>query len=145
MKNSLVFVILIFCVQIYTAQPGRQEARELVNAERVAFITRALSLSSEEAQKLWPIMNDAEQKKENLRRERNKLRKKFESQKGKMTDRESEEILSFESDFHQKEADLFNERQFRLKKIFTPSRILELYEAEEEFKKWLIKNVKNAK
>ena len=145
MKRLRISIFIIFCMLCSFGQTTRQETRELINSERIAFITKELSLTSEEAQKLWPVMNESEQKRENLRKERNKLRKNIENNPTKVSESDYDEVLLFESQFHSKEAMIFSERQKKLRKIFTSKRILELYRAEEEFKKWLIKNVRNSK
>ena len=145
MKRLRISIFIIFCMLCSFGQTTRQETRELINSERIAFITKELSLTSEEAQKLWPVMNESEQKRENLRKERNKLRKNIEKNQTKVNESDYDEVLLFESQFHSKEAVIFSERQTKLRKIFNSKRILELYRAEEEFKKWLIKNVRNSK
>ncbi|MFN5183430.1 MAG: hypothetical protein ACK5D5_10465 [Bacteroidota bacterium] len=144
-KSLLIILLSYFSCSAIFSQPSRQETRDMVNAERIAFITKEISLTSDEAQKLWPIMNEAEQKRDVLRKERNKIRKNIELLSSKVSETEYENTLNFESQFHMKEAEIFKERQLKLKKIFSSKRIVELYRAEDEFKKWLIKNVKNSK
>ncbi|MFN6037623.1 MAG: hypothetical protein ACK452_04085, partial [Bacteroidota bacterium] len=85
--------------------------KEIINAQRIAFITKAMSLSSDEAQKLWPIMNVAEEKRENLKKERNLIRKKIELLQSTAANSDYEELINIEASFYTKEAVIFNERQ----------------------------------
>ena len=46
-------IMLLVAVNVVTAQPG--QAKERIDAQRVAFITQRLSLTPTEAEKFWPV------------------------------------------------------------------------------------------
>lgn len=56
MKRYLFLIVVIFCFQTAAIS---QDGSKLTKLEsyKIAFITRKLNLSSEEAQKFWPIYN----------------------------------------------------------------------------------------
>jgi Skp family chaperone for outer membrane proteins len=54
MKKMLVFVVLCLGLNFSYAQPPRAEKLEAI---KVAYITKELSLTSDEAQKFWPVYN----------------------------------------------------------------------------------------
>jgi len=67
MKKSITFIaICLFCVLTSTAQT-REESREKIKALKIAYLTEQLSLTTEEAQKFWPIYNTYDKEQNNLR------------------------------------------------------------------------------
>ena len=56
MKNILLIGTLILAGLIASGQDGSSK-REKVQALKIAFITQKLELTSEEAQKFWPVYN----------------------------------------------------------------------------------------
>jgi Skp family chaperone for outer membrane proteins len=54
MKKMLVFAVLCLGLNLSYAQPPRAEKLEAI---KVAYITKELSLTSDEAQKFWPVYN----------------------------------------------------------------------------------------
>ena len=73
-KNALVLLVTVFMFNVAFAQPNKREQRE---AQKIAFITKLLALTPEEAQKFWPVYNQFEadqkalkkQQKESLKRD----------------------------------------------------------------------------
>jgi Skp family chaperone for outer membrane proteins len=58
-KYILLFVITIACIGSSVAQQSndKQEAGERLAAVEIGFLTRKLNLSTEEAQRFWPVYN----------------------------------------------------------------------------------------
>jgi hypothetical protein len=54
-KNIISCLFLCFCFYFCVAQPPKRAAR--LEAIKVAFVTNALNLTEEEAQKFWPVFN----------------------------------------------------------------------------------------
>ena len=67
MKKIILFIsISLFCVLATNAQT-REESREKIKALKVAYLTEQLSLTTEEAQKFWPIYNKFDKEQNDLR------------------------------------------------------------------------------
>lgn len=67
MKKIITFIaICLFCVLASTAQT-REESREKIKSLKIAYLTEQLSLTTEEAQKFWPIYNAFDKEQNNLR------------------------------------------------------------------------------
>ena len=62
-----LYVILFVLVSCFTFAQGNQEKREKIKALKVAFLTEKLALTSDEAQKFWPIYNAFEEKQFEIR------------------------------------------------------------------------------
>ena len=61
MKRLIIPILTLFiCFNAYSQRDGKMQER--IKAQKVAFITERLDLSSKEAQKFWPIYNAFEDK-----------------------------------------------------------------------------------
>ena len=67
MKKIISFIaICLFCVCGSSAQT-REESRAKIKSLKIAYLTEQLSLTTEEAQKFWPIYNAFDKEQNNLR------------------------------------------------------------------------------
>ena len=74
MTKKLIPILILFISVSAFAQRG-EKMNERIKAQKIAFITEKLSLTSEEAQEFWPIYNEIEAKKETLRKKSSLKRK----------------------------------------------------------------------
>lgn len=143
MKRFLQILILLFSLgAILPAQA--QNNKEKIEALRVAFIAKEVKLTPQEAQVFWPVYNEWQDKLEALKAKRKDF-KKIKENPETATDKEVEAYLNTELLIRQKEAELFKEYNERLKKILPIKKVALVYKAEEEFKKELIKQLKESK
>lgn len=144
---SFIFAFLAnsSSAQTGTASKGKQDTTqtvsgaERVQALKVAFITKALNLTSDEAEKFWPIYNEYQDKRETARKQLQLDYKKIKEQANQLSPEElqklSDEIVSLKI----KDAALVSEMNEKLKKVLPPKKLAQLYVAEEDFKKELIR------
>jgi hypothetical protein len=72
-------ICLISCLYILIGHNILAQAvdrKEQLESQKVAFITKQLSLTIEEAQRFWPVYNEFQQKKEEINRNKRQLLKK---------------------------------------------------------------------
>lgn len=50
-------VILVFCILAYSAMNAQKMGQQKVRAYKISFITNAIDLTPDEAEKFWPIYN----------------------------------------------------------------------------------------
>lgn len=67
MKKAIVSTVMIFGL-IAGATAQREAGAERIEAFKVAFFTQKLQLTTEEAQAFWPLYNEYERKREELRK-----------------------------------------------------------------------------
>tara|TARA_Y100000746_G_scaffold177348_1_gene154926 strand:+ start:111 stop:647 length:537 start_codon:yes stop_codon:yes gene_type:complete len=153
MKNrGAVIGLLLMCMSLGTmlAQPAgkpSQEQREKRKAKmkemKKAFIKTELELTEEEEEVFWPIYDEFENKRDELRKEHKSLRKQF---KGKSLDElseaEAEEMLSKEMEFREKRLALDKDFEQELKNSLSAKKIILLHKAERKFKKQLLDRMK---
>lgn len=121
------------------AQAGGK--REKIDALRAEFIAKKVNLTTQEAQAFWPLYNEMNDKLE-------ANRKNFRQQYNATTnynfenDKDAEAYLNAELNLKQKELDTIKEYYDKFKKIMSVKKLALLRRAEEEFKKEIIKTIK---
>ncbi len=121
--------------------PGTGQER--VKALKVAFITQKLNLTSEEAEKFWPIYNEYQDKREVVRQQLAENRRKINEEAETLSPEELMKLADEEMTLRQQDLDLQKEMHEKLKKVLPAKKLALLYVAEEEFKKELLTILKN--
>lgn len=142
MKYLIHLLLLLIC---FTAEAQKRDnIRERVASQRIAFITNKLSLSPEEAQKFWPVYNKFTLEIEEVRKDINSSRKISNEQFSSMSEKEIEKYLEQTLNQQQMLIDLQRKYQTELKGAIPVQKIAMLYKAEFEFKKELLKRIRNS-
>lgn len=140
MKNYLIIIAISFGLANFTkAQNPRADKKEKIESLKVAFITEKLDFSVEEAQKFWPVYNK-------YTAELEKSRKDFRGQMvdelkniDQMSTAEADKALRDMIEFRSKELDITKQYTNEFKKVISPQKVVKLFVAEQEFKKELLK------
>lgn len=117
-----------------------QNKKDEIQAKRVEFITRKLDLTPEEAQKFWPVQNEYDKKRLELRKEKKALRPS--TTLDEMSDKEVSELLDKKITLDQKGVDLDKTYLNKFKEVLPVKKVAKLQLAEEQFKKELIRQLK---
>jgi hypothetical protein len=142
MKNT-AFLFLFFIASNLVAQ---QESKlEKLEAMKIAFITEKLSLTTKEAQNFWPIYNEYSQKIEKLRKTKRSDLGELKINIENSSDKEIEALLSDVFDAKSKEIELQKEYYFKYTKVLPIKKVALLYQSEHQFKKELLKRIKDKK
>ena len=112
---------------------------EKIQSARIGLITQRLNLTPEQAQKFWPVYNEYIQKKHELRQEIVASRQDVDRKN--LSDEESRKVMDRSMDIKQKMLDLEKEYSIRLQQVITPQQILELYKAEEDFRRMILQRL----
>ena len=142
MKNT-AFLFLFFIASNLVAQ--QESKHEKLEAMKIAFITEKLSLTTKEAQSFWPVYNEYSQKIEKLRKTKRsdlgELKRNIENS----SDKEIEALLSDVFDAKTKEIELQKEYYSKYTKVLPIKKVALLYQSEHQFKKELLKRIKDKK
>jgi len=144
MKNSfkqIIFTALLMCIVSFGFSQAGETKRDKIDALRVAFITKKLSLTSQEVQTFWPLYNEMNDKQDATRKA---FRQKYHPRLNYdfATDKEAEDYLNAELTLKQKEYELYKEYYEKFKKVLPIKKAALLKRAEEDFKKEIIKTIK---
>jgi hypothetical protein len=132
---KIFFLLLLLCGSAAQAQPG-----DKVEALRVSFIARKLELSTSEAEKFWPVYNEYHDKLQVIKKN---LRQSYKRQSENLSEAEAEELYQIEMQSRQAELNVHRQYGDRMKSIIGARKMVKLHMAEEEFKRELIKNIKD--
>ncbi len=128
MKNILFTLLIVSSCTLYlTAQ------NQANKPNRIAFISEKLALSSEEAEKFWPLLNDMESELKALKQElkKNKPEKKV----SEMSDKEVEVLLDASFVHKQKELDIKKSYHDKFTSILPVKKVAKFYHLEHAFRK----------
>lgn len=130
-----------------TGDKGDKEAKkkehdEKIDKLKIGFITTELALTTEEAEKFWPVYNEMETKIKELRKASRKLEKEMDEGYEAMTNEDAKKKMAtlFEND--EKEIALKKEYAEKISKIIGEKRSLKLLSLEHEFKRELLNHLK---
>ena len=140
MKNT-AFLFLFFIASNLVAQ--QESKHEKLEAMKIAFITEKLSLTTKEAQNFWPIYNEYSQKIEKLRKTKRSDLGELKINIENSSDKEIEALLSDVFDAKSKEIELQKEYYTKYTKVLPIKKVALLYQSEHQFKKELLKRIKD--
>jgi len=135
MKKITFIAIALFSISFFAQG---KEGKEKVRAYKIAYLTEKLDLSSEEAEKFWPIYNEySKNRRENYKAKKKKIKAKIDEKGGpeNLSNKEAEIILAeitvLRDNQHQ------NKLKFRdkLKSILSAKKVLQFELAQAEFNK----------
>lgn len=140
------YYILLFSLLLtgFTADAQRQRPGQ-VAAQKTAFITNALDLSSKEAQQFWPVYNAYEKRVEGIRKEERQALMNIRLNGGAMSDSEASELIDKFMGWQQNLLDERKKLFADLKGVISPQKIIRLQRAEDEFKRRLLQAMQNRK
>jgi hypothetical protein len=139
-KYITFIAFLVSLTGILHAQPTDAK-REKLEALRAAFITKKVNFTKQEALLFWPLYNEMNDK---LDAYRKVFRAQYNSTTNYdfATDKEAEAYLNAELLLKQKEVELYKEYYDKFKKIMPVKKVVAVRRAEEDFKKEIIKSIK---
>jgi len=140
MKKYYLILLFVFCISSIFAQVNR---REVIAAEKVAFFTRILSLTSEEAELFWPLYNEYSDKRDEIVEEKNEITLNVGHNFRSMSDRKLEEAGDKLINLNLKEAELKAGYHEKFKKVLPPSKVVLLYHAENRFMNYLLNQLRS--
>ena len=142
MKKLIISLIIltIFPVLKLTAQNPNLEK---LNAYKIAFFTRRLSLTSQEAEKFWPVYNEFQDKRNAIQIERQKLNRNINQNELNMSEKEMIEAGDKLIALQVQEATVSQDYHKKFRDILSPAKVLRLYQAENQYRLLLLNELKD--
>ena len=143
MKKYIFITVLLITTSTLFAQTNKRF--EKIKAHKIAFITNQLELTSTEAELFWPVYNKYEKEVHQLEVvNRKKLLKSIMDQGGLngLSEREAQNTLTKLEGLRDAIHNVEKEKYSEIQKTLSAIKVLKLYKAEKDFKKELIKRLK---
>lgn len=138
MKRLLILPILFICFNLSFAQ-NRGEARQKIEAARVAMITNRLQLTPDQAEKFWPIYNEFRQKNQKIKQEYDSTRAGFDPNTA--SEEEKRGILNMELRLKEERVELERTYSNRILDVISTEQLMELRKAEQDFRRMLLEQL----
>lgn len=122
-----------------------KDRKEQYEAQKVAFLSKNVNFTVQEAQLFWPYYNELQGKRAELHKRKRQILQKIMQEKDKISDKELEKLsdeliglrfkdVQFEKVYHEK-----------FKSILPIKKVLKYYMAEEQFKTFFVRQMRNNK
>ncbi len=134
--NKILFLVAIVLAGFLQAKA--QEGNDKIEAMKIAYITKRLDLTPEESQKFWPVYNQYEAEKKQIRQSTIGTIKELKDD-GDFTNAEAEQAITKYVEFKSKDLELTKKYIAEFKKILPATKVAKLVTAEDHFKKMLMK------
>jgi Spy/CpxP family protein refolding chaperone len=122
-----------------------KEKREQIKALKVAFFTTELDLTTNEAERFWPIYNTFDDKQFELRHQKMKtyMRRMSDGSLDKITEKEANTFLAQIEDTEEELFLLRKKFMQNVRTILPAVKIVKLKKAEEDFNRKLLQQYRN--
>jgi hypothetical protein len=116
----------------------KEDRRDEIESMKIAYLTRKLDLTPEEAQKFWPIFNQLKK----ARKDHSSHKQDLKNDLSSVSDKEVEKMVDGEIIFRQQEVDIIKKYHPQFKQVLPIKKVAQLYSAEDEFKRELLEKIK---
>ena len=142
---QIPYLFLLLSVITYGQHERLKEKRDQIKAMKVAFLTSELNLTSDEAEKFWPVYNAYDDKQFELRHQKMKTyaRKLNDGSLDNMSDREALAFLNQIESTDEEQYVIRKKFNSALRNILPPTKILKLRKSEVDFDRKLLKQYRN--
>jgi hypothetical protein len=141
-NHTIIVLALVIGLSLaYTASHAQDQDSRVENL-KIAFITRKLDLSIEQAQQFWPVFNEFDVKRKSIRIDLRTLRDKEELVVAK-----DKQLNTVNKMIDLKEEELKLERAYvpKFAKVLKPWQVVQLYSIEREVAKHLLHRMEDRK
>lgn len=144
MKRFLLLFILLSFSSISYAQ---HHSSDQIKSLKIAHISSVLNLTSEEAEKFWPIYNEYDNKLAKLRHSEviHYIKSNETQDLEKLTEKQATDKVQALETFEEEYCSLRSQFILACKKILSNKKILLLKKAEDDFNRKLLKKYKDKK
>lgn len=139
MKSVLIIVLIAWTAAVSHAQEPEEipaaadpEVAARIDAARAAYITQRLGLTTDEAERFWPIYREFAGKRQELRQRYREARRQGADEKA---------LVDLGLQIRQQELDLEKDYSGRMMKVIPAQKLMRLRNAEQEFTRIILRQI----
>jgi len=138
MRTLKIVLLILLAIPAFSQDdepdnlPRDPKAQQKIKAAHAAYITERLGLTPEEAEKFWPVYREYSQKRQEI---------KLQFRDAKKSGQDEKNLLDLDLKIKQQELDLEKDYSGRLQRIITPQKLMNLRQAEGDFRKLLLRQI----
>jgi hypothetical protein len=141
MKRGFI-VLLLLAIFTFSDALAQNQGREKLDAYRIAFFTKRLNLTPQEAEKFWPVYNEFQNKRNSIQTERMQLNRNVNQNELNMSEKDMTEAGDKLISLQMQEASLAMDYHKKFKEILSPAKVIRLYQAENQYRLQLLNELK---
>lgn len=147
MKKTVSLLSILTFLLLFFAIPSKVEAQQykLIQQEKIAFFTKRLGLTPDEAKLFWPLYNEYQEKREQILKERKVTERYYVANAESLSSSELEKITDRYVGFYKRETELLESYTNEFKKILPIEKVIKIYITEIDFRRHLIQMVRDKK
>lgn len=142
MKRQAALIIAAIAIS-FSLVSAQNPNRERLDAYKIAFFTKRMNLTSQEAEKFWPVYNENQNQRNQLQTEKQTLMRTFNQSGNTMSDQQITELGNKYCEILVKESNLTVTFHKKLQDILPPAKIIRLYQAENQYRLQLLKELQD--
>jgi len=142
MKALTITLITVFVMSSFTAR-GQNPNQERLNAYKIAFFTKRLNLSSQEAVTFWPVYNEFQNLKNQLQIEKQTLMRTFNLGESTMSNEQITALGNKYLEILVKESEVAVAFHKKLQEVLPPRKVIKLYQAENQYRLQLLNELQD--
>ncbi len=139
MKKYILSLIINVVILSVWAQPNHEEIKR-IEAMKIGYLTKNLNLTTEQAEKFWPLYNAYQNEEKTIRRQIHQLMRNKPHEK---SDAEMKEALEKGLSLKQKKLDLEKKYLDKFLGVISAKQVGALYRAEREFKHQMFRELRD--
>jgi Spy/CpxP family protein refolding chaperone len=140
-------IIMALCANTFAQPEKHHEARrDEMQAKKVAFIATELELTTDEAQKFWPVFNEYQAELDKIRKEQmENFKPLMEARKSgtSLSESELDKLMNNRFVNHGKMLEVEKKYYDRFKKVLPMEKVARYYAAEERFKVEMLREMRD--
>ena len=142
---SFLSILMLYTSLVFAQGNKRElspEMRAKFEAQKISYITQQLDISPEKAQLFWPLYNEMKNKKDAFHQEFRQLFIQMKKDSDKLSEKELAQISDRIADLQVEKATMERDYHYKFKKVLSAKQILNLYVADKEFQRMLLRRIK---
>jgi len=140
-----IFILMIMLMLPAIRLSSQNPNLDKLNAYKIGFFTKKLNLTSQEAEKFWPVHNEYQKQKNLVQQERISLMRNFNQNESTLNDEQLTEISDKLVATIVQESSLAVTFHKKLKEVLPPAKVIRFYQAENQYKAQLLKELQGIK
>lgn len=144
-KIMIIAVILVFgAANAFANNETKEDWKEKIQSEKIAFLTMEIGLTPQEAQVFWPVYNEINEEKDQAMYEVIKyyweMSKAIEAGK---SEKEIKSLLDKYLEAQEKQRKIDEDAAEKYKKVLSTTKVAKLYIGEEKFRRQHIRKLRD--
>lgn len=144
MKRIIIFLFIMSVYPVIRSSAQNPNLEKL-NNYKIGFFTKKLNLTSEEAEKFWPVYNDYQSQRNQIQLEKLKLNRNFNQNGSTLSDDQLEEMGDKYVECLVQESNLAVAFHKKIKEVLPPVKVILYYQAENQYKAQLLNELQNVR